>query len=428
MNALRTAPLLATAAAIFAAQSSDAAQVHSHQKIFDGGAPGQHSFRIPSLVRAKNGDLVAIAECRKNSPGYFGDININFRISTDNGENWGDMGEVVGVGAGSWTNPTAVVDVKGTGRIWLFFNWNAADITSVAQVDTWGERKVYACYSDNNGVKWSIPADMTATLVPQTYTWDTIGPGNGIQLTVAHPGWMVIPAMGRNIYTSDSGQTWRLQLLEGSRSESTVVEMVDGSILRNDRPTGSQSLHRYLATGRIGDSFGPFAPNESLPDPGCQGSSVRYNIGKPVSRIIFLNSSSTTDRNHMTVHMSYDEGATWPVSRPVYDWLSDSESAAQGKGGYSSMIKVGTPASGFSVGALIEINEGGVDQHRSIDFHRFNLEWIRNGAPEPGVKASPKEAAVADPEPVATQPFIVNPLSTATVTPMLPPNPSGKNG
>lgn len=40
----------------------------------------------------------------------------------------------------------------------------------------------------------------------------------------------------------------------------------------------------------------------------------------------------------------------------------------------------------FHVGALVEINENpgsSSTSHRSIEFHKFNLEWIRNGAPDP---------------------------------------------
>jgi sialidase-1 len=37
------------------------------------------------------------------------------------------------------------------------------------------------------------------------------------------------------------------------------------------------------------------------------------------------------------------------------------------------------------VGALIEINEAVGDDlgHRSIEFHKFNLPWILDGAAEP---------------------------------------------
>lgn len=84
----------------------------------------------------------------------------------------------------------------------------------------------------------------------------------------------------------------------------------------------------------------------------------------------------------MRVRISYDGGLTWPVSRKIYDWLTDSEAFAQGKGGYSSMVKTAD----YTIGALIEINENTGDSqnsHRFIEFHKFNLPWMLNGSTEP---------------------------------------------
>jgi sialidase-1 len=95
-----------------------------------------------------------------------------------------------------------------------------------------------------------------------------------------------------------------------------------------------------------------------------------------------LNSASTETRCKMRVRISYDGGVTWPISRKIYDWLTDDEAFAQGKGGYSSMVKTAD----YTIGALIEINEDTGDSgnsHRSIEFHKFNLPWMVDGATEP---------------------------------------------
>ena len=84
----------------------------------------------------------------------------------------------------------------------------------------------------------------------------------------------------------------------------------------------------------------------------------------------------------MRVRISYDGGVTWPISRRIYDWLTEQQAIDQGKGGYSSMVKTAD----FAVGALIEINEGlsnSDSSSKSIEFHKFNLPWILNGNPEP---------------------------------------------
>jgi sialidase-1 len=111
---------------------------------------------------------------------------------------------------------------------------------------------------------------------------------------------------------------------------------------------------------------------------------VRYNTDNP-ARIIFLNPDNTSKRCNMTARISYDDGATWPISRPLFDWNTcDYTAIGHGvaKGGYSSMIKTAD----FAVGALIEINEdlgNNSTSHKSIEFHKFNLGWIVNGAIEP---------------------------------------------
>ena len=393
---------LTAAVALCAVTPVAATPLHTYSKIFDGtDTPiNQHSFRVPCLVKAKNNYLVAIVECRKDGTSDFGDININFKRSANYGNTWDTtMGEVVGTGPGSWTNPTAVVDMNSsTGRIWCFMSWNSDTIHAQSEVDVWGERKVYSMYSDTNGASWVGLTDRTAALLPPSYHWDAMGPGIGIQMAqpatqpYGHPGWLVIPAVGRNIYSENGGGLWKLQpFASGGKGESTVTELTNGKILRNDRPTGTyesgQPERRHLASGPIDGAMSSFTPHETLLDPHCEGSSLRYNFasGTAPERIIFLNSASSLVRTKMRLRVSYDGGVTWPAGagRRLYDGiLTEQQEEDQGKGGYSSMIKWGDVNAGYGVGALVEINEGGTAQHRSIEYHKMNLEWILNGYQE----------------------------------------------
>ncbi|WP_205513634.1 sialidase family protein [Longitalea arenae] len=363
---------------------TEATQTHTYSKIFDGGTGGYHSFRIPSIVRTNANTLIAFVEGRMSMNKDHGNINVEYKRSTDNGATWSAMMEVVGAGLGTWGNPTAVVD-RSTGRIWVFMNWNAENkniggTDGYEKIDTWGDRKVYYSYSDNDGLSFSTPTDMTSTLLPPNYTWDAIGPGVGIQTS---NGTLVIPAQGRNIYSTDHGATWHYKLIPGGTSEGAIVELMDGRLMRNDRATTTvwnTAKRRWVSRGTIAGSFSTFAPDDVLLDPACQGSIVRYT-GAP-DRIMVLNSASTETRCKMRVRISYDGGQTWPISRKIYDWLTDSEAFAQGKGGYSSMVKTAD----YTIGALIEINENTGDSqnsHRSIEFHKFNLPWMLNGSAEP---------------------------------------------
>ena len=60
-----------------------------------------------------------------------------------------------------------------------------------------------------------------------------------------------------------------------------------------------------------------------------------------------------------------------------YDKLTADETCQQKLGGYSSLARTADD----HIGALSEREDAG--NHRSIEFHRFNLSWIVDGTPEP---------------------------------------------
>src|ERR1044072_4535860 len=87
---------------------TEATQTHTYVKIFDGGSDGYHSFRIPSIVRTNANTLLAFVEGRMSANKDYGNINVEYKRSTDNGATWSSMLEVVGAGQGTWGNPTSV--------------------------------------------------------------------------------------------------------------------------------------------------------------------------------------------------------------------------------------------------------------------------------------------------------------------------------
>lgn len=393
------AVLLPLVALLLAPAPALAAESHLERILFDGGGESlngvtYHSFRIPSLIRTTDDTLIAFVEGRADSNEDFGNINLLYKRSTDNGATWSALSEVVGSGLGVWGNPTAVVD-RSNNKIWLFMNYQPA---TSGTVDSWDDRQVWVSSSTNDGVSWSAPVNMSATLKPRTlasgasWNWDAVGPGVGIQTTYRNAGRLVIPAQHRNIYSDDHGATWKVAVLRTTggaameqTGESTILELADGTLYRNDRPSTPSwdtAKRRWVTRGSIESGFAAFGPAGCLLDPKNEGSVMRYNADAP-ARLAFMNSASTETRTKMRIRMSEDEGDTWGYSRPLSDAPMPGESSTYKEGGYSSIVKTAD----YHVGALVEVNENvasNATSHRSIAFRKVNLPWIQGGVTDAG--------------------------------------------
>src|SRR4051794_39675735 len=126
---LATAVRLLFAILVFSSWRFSRAAEVANVTVFKSGQDGYHTYRIPVIVRAKNGELLAFAEGRKKGAGDHGDIDIVLKRSPDSGQNWGPLqlvqDEADDPTAKVWIgNPTPVLDEtdpKHPGRIWLVF-------------------------------------------------------------------------------------------------------------------------------------------------------------------------------------------------------------------------------------------------------------------------------------------------------------------
>jgi len=81
-----------------------------------------HPWRIPALAKAKNGDLIAIAEYRSgNGDIGSGEIDVYFRVSKDNGKTWSERRMGIngkgGTGRNAAYGDVAVVADRGSNRV-----------------------------------------------------------------------------------------------------------------------------------------------------------------------------------------------------------------------------------------------------------------------------------------------------------------------
>lgn len=83
--------------------------------VYQAGAGGYHTFRIPSLIAAGDGTLLAFAEGRKAGAGDAGDIDLVLKRSRDGGRTWSALQVIGDNGPNTFGNPCPVLDRATTG-------------------------------------------------------------------------------------------------------------------------------------------------------------------------------------------------------------------------------------------------------------------------------------------------------------------------
>lgn len=379
---LTVAFLLALGGGMMVEAAEIAPGVIAHQDLFNTSMKDDVAcYRIPALVTAPNGDLVAAIDERVPSCSDLGkskNINIVIRRSSDNGDTWSAIETVVdyedGKGA---SDPSMIVD-KETGDLFLFYNY----------MDHNTEPGVYYLHvmrSSDNGKSWGDAEDITSQITKPEWKKDFkfITSGRGIQ---ARSGMllhtMVNIQSGLHLFGSkDHGKTWFFidtPITPGD--ESKVVELADGRWMINSRVRGSGLRYVHLSSDE-GKSW-ETAPDPALIDPACNASIIRYTSiedGYDKNRLLFSNAKTKDKRRNMTVRISYDEGKTWSDDKTIYT----------GGSAYSTL----TVLENGEIGLLFE-----KDSHRENVFVRFTLEWLTDGKDTIEAYKSKKEILMSESE------------------------------
>jgi len=155
------------------------------KNLFDASAEADIAcYRIPAIMTAANGDLIATIDERVLSCGDLKrskDINIVMRRSTDNGDSWPEIETIVDYPLGkSASDPSMILD-KVSGVIFLFFNFMDLD----------KEKDVYylkVAESLDHGQTWSSPTDITSQITKPEWHGDFkfITSGRGYKLAQAN--------------------------------------------------------------------------------------------------------------------------------------------------------------------------------------------------------------------------------------------------
>ena len=295
--------------------------------VFKSGSNGYNTFRIPSIIKTKTGSLLAFAEGRKNNASDSGDIDIVLRRSEDNGETWGDLIIIRDDGENVCGNPSPVLDKK-TGNIFLLSTWNLGRDTESMIINETSEdtRRIYVMSSIDGGISWSEPKEITKDVKKDNWTWYATGPVHGIQIqNGSYSGRMIIPCdhieskskkyYSHIIFSDDGGNSWEIGGVtpQDNVNESTIAEINNGNLLLNMRNYNRSHENRKISVSEDGGiTWGNIYNDETLIEPICQASLLRYSFsGKYKKYIIFSNPSDKKKRINMTLKLSSDFGRTW---------------------------------------------------------------------------------------------------------------------
>lgn len=338
--------------------------------VYVAGEDAYDAYRIPSVVQAPNGTLLAFAEGRRTGAGDTGDIDLVLKRSLDGGLSWSPL-EVIGDnGPNTFGNPCPVVDAS-TGTIWLFTTHNLGVDRESAIIDgtSQASRTVWLMKSGDNGTTWSAPVDVTATTKRDDWTWYATGPAVGIQ---TRTGRLVVPAnhaeaptaihRSHVLYSDDGGATWAIGgVSDPGTNESQIAELSDGRLMLNMRnhPSKPANFRMVAFSADGGRTLSPAAPDPTLVEPPAQASLLRWPVADGAARLAFSNPAAAT-RVRMTVRLSRDDGRSWQTARVVHE----------GPSAYSSLVAL----SDEMLGVLYE--RGDRTPYERITFARLSRAWL----------------------------------------------------
>jgi sialidase-1 len=376
--------------------------------LFEAGANGYALYRIPGIVVTAKGTVLAYCEARKTGKSDWDTIDIMLRRSTDGGKTWSERQKIADVPGPKTKNPVALAQKLG----------NTDDVTynnPVAFADRDGTVHFLFCLeycrcfylrSEDDGVTWSTPVELTTTFdaFRPEYDWKVLatGPAHGIQLKSGRllvPVWLSTgtgghahrPSVTSTIYSDDHGQTWHRGDIAVPNTpewvfpnETVAVELADGRVLLNVR-TESKDHRRLIVTSPDGATrWSSPKFDEALREPICMASIVRVSQ-KPQgrNRLVFANPDNlarrdgkeapgkSRDRVNLSIKLSYDEAATWPVNKVL----------EPGYSGYSDLAVLpdGTILCFYEHGRKPKAEEKKANDYAGLKIARFNLEWLTDG-------------------------------------------------
>lgn len=313
--------------------------------LFENGTGDYSCYRIPAILKAPEGSLLAFAEGRTENCGDFGNVDILLRRSEDGGKSWSNTQVVVDFGTLQAGNPAPVVDYFDPeypqGRIFLFYNTGNVSENDMRLGK--GIRDVHYITSEDHGKTWSAPVNISehvhfnATTSKGHLDWRTHAntPGHALQFKKgSYKGRIYIPAnhsagdpqegfneyRAYGFYSDDHGKTWSVSpdIDIPSSNEAIGTELPNGDLMLNIREQNGKTKRRLVALSSDGGATWKETYFDSaLITPVCQSSILLFEQKKQ-SILIYSGPNSTDKREKMTLKFSLDSGKNWVKEKEIH--------------------------------------------------------------------------------------------------------------
>ncbi len=346
--------------------------------VYQAGQGNISHYRIPSLV-AGDGFLFAFAEGRKHGSADLGEISIVLKRSSDRGKTWGELIQVVKSGGESVQNPTPVW-IDAMERLILLFTKRTVGTDTEHMIrngSAAGYMGVYQTVSDDLGLTWSDPVEITTNVKRKNWNWYAVGPGGAVVMKYnpGTQGRIIVPAnhslhkgssnefLGAHVIWSDNnGTSWNIGAADSegegtvNPNETAVTELTNGDLYFNTRNHSAIDTiaHRAIALSHdAGLTFTtPFHHEKQLLTP-----IVHASLARSATAIYFIAPNNWEKRINLSLWISNDETTTWLFNRVLY----------AGPSAYSSCCMLGDNV----LGILFE-----ADEYEKIVFKSLPLEDI----------------------------------------------------
>ncbi len=245
--------------------------------------------RIPAIATAHNGNLLALADYRYSgadiggSSANDGKIDLRYRISTDNGQTWGDIKTLAAAKGYAYGNSTGdslnaafgdpcIVADRESDRVLVL---SCSGMVSFQNGTRTNHQGIARFYSEDNGGTWSEATNIAESIYSQ-FDKRTDGPvrsmfvGSGkiAQSQIIKVGEyyrlycaLLVTLNGGSyanfvLYSDDFGGEWKVlggvqnAPVGSSGNEPKAEELPDGSVIISSRATGGRYFNIYTYTDR----------------------------------------------------------------------------------------------------------------------------------------------------------------------------------